>query len=94
MALTKEDLQAIEALFDKKMDEKLESFEAQLGKQMDGKLESFEARLDKKMDEKLEPIKTQLDEVQESLEEVRGATNSLVAWADKVSVITQIKFPV
>lgn len=64
MALTKEDLQAIEQLFDKKMDEKLE------------------------------PIKEQLDEMQGSLEEVRSTTNALVAWADNVSVVTQIKFPV
>ena len=64
MSLTKEDLQAIEQL------------------------------LDKKMDQKLEPIKEQLNDMQESLEEVRSSTNSLIQWADEVAVITQVRFPV
>lgn len=39
-------------------------------------------------------MKDDMADIKESLEEVRSTTNSLVAWADNVSVITQVKFPV
>lgn len=39
-------------------------------------------------------IKEDLAEVKEDSAITRSATNSLVKWADNVSVITQIKFPV
>ena len=68
MALTPEDLQAIEQIFDKKMDEKLEKA--------------------------LAPIHEKLDALEEHAEITRSATNTLVEWADNVSVVTQIKFPV
>ena len=44
--------------------------------------------------EELQPVKDDIADIKENLEEVRSTANSLVAWADNVSVVTQIKFPV
>lgn len=71
MALTQEDLQAIGALFDSKLENALQPIKADL-----------------------DTMKADIADIKESLEEVRSTTNSLVAWADNVSVVTQIKFPV
>ena len=39
-------------------------------------------------------LQEDVSEIKENAEVTRSATNSLVKWADDVSVITQIKYPV
>lgn len=47
-----------------------------------------------KMDERFEKLENKIDEIKEDTEITRDAVNSLIEWADHVSVITQVKFPV
>lgn len=61
--LTPEDLQAIESLFNKRLD---------------------------KIESRLDSIDERLSDLEESVAEVRSATNHLLGWADKVSVITKV----
>lgn len=63
-------------------------------------LQALGQMMDEKLENALAPIKAQINTMQEDIAEIkedtavtRSATNSLVEWADEVSVITQIKFP-
>lgn len=78
------------------MDEKLVEQE----KRTDEKLNSINDRLNS-IDARFDGIDNRLDEMQDNIAEIkedtaitRTATNTLVEWADDVSVITQVKFPV
>lgn len=48
----------------------------------------------KPITERLDQMESQLSAINENTEITRTAVNSLIEWADQVSVITQIKFPV
>lgn len=45
------------------------------------------------MDQKLEPIVRRLDRLEESGEEVRSGVNSLIGWAEKVSMAATFPLP-
>lgn len=45
------------------------------------------------MDQKLEPIIQRLDRLEESGEEVRSGVNSLIGWAEKVSMAATFPLP-
>lgn len=55
-------------------------------KAMRGEISTISTRLDK-MDERL-------DTIEENTKITRSTVNSLVAWADQVAVISQVRFPV
>ena len=75
--LTPEDLQAIESLFNKRFDK------------MESRMDSMESRLDS-MDKRLDSMDKRLSDLEENVTEIRSATNHLLGWADKVSVITKV----
>lgn len=84
MALTKEDLQAIQGLLEP-INKRLDGMESKQ-EMMDGKLEM--------MDGKLAIIQGDIEQIKEDTAITRKTTNALVAWADEVAVISQIRFPV
>ena len=45
------------------------------------------------MDQKLEPIIQRLDRLEESGEGVRSGVNSLIGWAEKVSMVATFPLP-
>ncbi len=64
-----------------------------IGELMDTKLVPINRRLDG-IDARLDRIEEDIEQIKEDTEITRGATNSLVDWADQVSVITRVPFPV
>lgn len=60
---------------------------------MDNRFDAMDSRLDA-IDSRFDKIESQLSSIREDTEITRTAVNSLIEWADDVSVITQIKFPV
>ena len=88
MALTKEDLLAIGEL----MDAKLKPMDLRLGG-IDHRLDGIDVRLDG-IDARLDRMQEDIDQIKEDAAITRTATNSLIEWAESVSVITQVKFPV
>lgn len=55
--------------------------------------EKTNARLDG-IDNRLDAMQEDIEQIKEDTTITRSATNSLIEWADNVSVITQVKFPV
>ena len=62
-------------------------------KAMRGEISTISTRLDK-MDERLDTMDERLDTIEENTKITRSTVNSLVAWADQVAVISQVRFPV
>jgi len=77
LALTKEDLQAIGAL----MDSKLEPINTRLDK-VDSRLDKVDSRLDK-VDSQLDIIQEDLETIKEESTITRSMTNRLLKWAEK-----------
>jgi len=89
--LTQEDIQLLEALFDKKLEpinNSLDSVETRFDKKLEpinNRLGSIETRFDKKLEpinNSLDSIETNMAEMKESLAEVREAANYLLDLAD------------
>lgn len=62
-----------------------------------GDLEAIKALIDdgnKPIEKRLSALEESVAEIKEDTEITRSATNALVQWADTVSSVTQIKFPV
>ena len=78
MALTKEEIQAIGEIVEKKLDARLSPIENDI----------------KEMKSDIAQTKEDISDIKKDVEITREATNSLIEWADNVSVITQIKAPV
>ena len=57
------------------------------------KLEKMEAKFDK-MESKMDKMEAKMDKIQEDTKVTRSAVNSLIEWAENVSVITNVKFPI
>lgn len=85
MALTAEDLQALSALLEEAVEKQIQPVKEHLNK-LDECLNQVNERLDQ--------VDERLSAVEENTQITREAVNSLIEWADNVSVITQIKFPV
>ena len=70
----------------------------QLLQAMQSMIQDNNKALGQMMDDKIGTLREELiekiDAVKEDTTEIRSATNSLIAWADEVAVITQVKFPV
>lgn len=65
--------------------EDLQAIESLFNKRFD----KIESRLDS-VDKRLDSIDERLSDLEENIAEVRSATNHLLGWADKVSVITKV----
>lgn len=70
-----------------------EEMKALLHSVIQEELKPITERLDR-MDSRIDKMESQLSAINENTEITRTAVNSLIEWADQVSVITQIKFPV
>lgn len=75
---------------------KLEKMEAKIDK-MEAKIDTMEAKFDKrfeKIEAKIDALEITVKEIQEDTKITRSAVNSLIEWAEHVSVITNVKFPI
>lgn len=88
MALTSEDLQAIGALIDNKINPIAERMD-----RMEEDISSIKNDV-AVLKEDVAILKEDMAQVKEDTEITRSATNSLVEWAETVGVITQVKFPI
>ena len=57
------------------------------------KLEKMEAKFDK-MESRMDKMEAKMDKIQEDTKVTRSAVNALIEWAENVSVITNVKFPI
>ena len=57
------------------------------------KLEKMENRFDK-MENRFDKMEAKMDKIQEDTKVTRSAVNALIEWAENVSVITNVKFPI
>ena len=99
--MTAEDLKAISNLMDQKlapvihrldqMDQKMAPVIQRLD-QMDQKIVPVIQRLDQ-MDQKMASVIQRLDQLEESNEEIRNGVNSLIGWAEKVSMAATFPLP-
>ena len=60
---------------------------------MEAKFDKMESRMDK-MEAKMDKIEVTVKEIQEDTKITRSAVNSLIEWAENVSVITNVSFPI
>lgn len=95
--MTQEELKVLQDMFtaseqrtEQRMQGMIQENNKTLAQMMDEKL----VAQDKRTEEKFEAVYEQLAEIREDTAITRTATNTLVEWADDVSVITQIKYPV
>lgn len=82
--MSSEEFQALKSLFNErfdKMDSRFDKMESRLDS-MDSRFDSIESRLDS--------VESRLDTLEENVAEIRSATNHLLEWADKVSIITKV----
>lgn len=99
MALTAEDLQVLSTLLEKAVEKQIQPVKEHLNK-LDERLNQVDERLNQvdkqlnQVNERLNQVDERLSAVEENTQITREAVNSLIEWADNVSVITQIKFPV
>ena len=78
--MTTEDLKAIGDLMDQKLEPIIQ------------RLDGVDKRLDG-VDKRLDGIEERLDRLEESSEEVRSSVNSLISWAEKVSMAATFPLP-
>lgn len=57
------------------------------------KLEKMEAKFDK-MESRMDKMEAKMDKIQEDTKVTRSAVNALIEWAENVSVITNVSFPI
>ena len=60
---------------------------------MEAKFDKMESRMDK-MEAKMDKIEVTVKEIQEDTKITRSAVNALIEWAENVSAITNVKFPI
>ena len=71
---------------------KLEKMEAKFDK-MESRMDKMEAKIDK-IEAKVNSLEVTVKEIQEDTKITRSAVNALIEWAENVSVITNVKFPI
>ena len=71
---------------------KLEKMEAKFDK-MESRMDKMEAIIDK-IEAKVNSLEVTVKEIQEDTKITRSAVNALIEWAENVSVITNVKFPI
>lgn len=87
-------LQALELLNERQLNTETVLEELRKGQEKtNSRLNSMDARLDG-IDNRLDAMQEDMEQIKEDTAITRSATNSLIEWADNVSVITQVKFPV
>lgn len=86
--LTPEDLQAIKALMDDSINAAITPVNERLDK-IEGRLDKVEGEV-KDVKVHVSNLEKQMSDLEENIAEVRSATNHLLGWADKVSVITKV----
>ena len=78
---------------------KLEKMEAKFDK-MESRMDNMEAKMDKmetkidKIEAKVNSLEVTVMEIQEDTKVTRSAVNALIEWAENVSVITNVSFPI
>ena len=75
---------------------KLEEMEAKFDK-MEAKIDALETKFDNKFDKleaKINSLEVTVKEIQEDTKITRSAVNALIEWAENVSAITNVSFPI
>lgn len=88
--IIKEEMAANNANLRQEMSQLIDEKLAGQDKRIDEKLAGQEKRINGKLDLIIED----LEEIKDYAEETRNVVNTLLAWTEEVSIITQIKFPV
>lgn len=71
---------------------KLEKMEAKFDK-MESRMDKMETKIDK-IEAKVNSLEVTVMEIQEDTKVTRSAVNALIEWAENVSVITNVSFPI
>ena len=71
---------------------KLEKMEAKFDK-MENRFDKMEAKIDK-IEAKVNSLEVTVKEIQEDTKITRSAVNALIEWAENVSAITNVSFPI
>lgn len=71
---------------------KLEEMKNRFDK-MENRFDKMEAKIDK-IEAKFNSLEVTVKEIQEDTKITRSAVNALIEWAENVSVITNVKFPI
>ena len=61
--------------------------------EMENRFDKMEAKIDK-IEAKVNSLEVTVKEIQEDTKITRSAVNALIEWAENVSVITNVKFPI
>ena len=71
---------------------KLEEMENRFDK-MENRFDKMEAKIDK-IEAKVNSLEVTVKEIQEDTKVTRSAVNALIEWAENVSAITNVSFPI